>query len=155
MKLKIIMALMLLGFTFIACAESNAQPANDETGLIWHENIETAVEVAKVENKDILINFTGSDWCPWCIKLSDEVFTQKEFAEYAKENLVLVRLDFPRYKKLSEEAQEYNQQQASKYGVRGFPTVILLDSNGKPVGQSGYAPGGAAKYVEQLKGVFK
>lgn len=154
MRLKVILAAVLLSFSLIACGNSDAKGSNDGSGLVWHENLETAVEVAKVEGKNVLVNFTGSDWCQWCIKLNGEVFTKSEFAKYAKENLVLVKLDFPRYTKQSESTAKYNRAKMTKYGVRGFPSIILLDGNGNLVGNTGYRPGGPEKYVQHLEEYF-
>lgn len=134
-----------------ACSEYSAE---DKSGLTWHENLESAVKIAKEENKKVLVNFTGSDWCVWCKKLNAEVFTQKEFAEYAKQNLVLVKLDFPRSIEQSTTQKEYNNSLLNKYGVRGFPTILLFDQNGNPVFKTGYLPGGAGNYVKHLEEVF-
>ena len=76
----------------------------------WMTNWEEAKAKAKAENKPILINLTGSDWCGWCIKLDKEVFSKKEFKDYAKENLVLVELDFPQGKRQSKKLQEQNEK---------------------------------------------
>ncbi|MGB5896232.1 MAG: thioredoxin family protein, partial [Ignavibacteriaceae bacterium] len=96
-------------------------------------------------------NFTGSDWCKWCFKLSDEVFSKDAFKEYADENLILVKLDFPRSISQSSETKAYNQSLAQKYGVQGFPTIIIFNSQGKPVAKTGYRTGGAANYVSHIK----
>ena len=119
--------------------------------LNWEENLETALQKAKAENKAVLVNFTGSDWCQWCIKLSDEVFSKSEFEDYAEDNLILVRLDFPRNIEQSAETKAYNNQLAQRYGVQGFPTVLLFNSQGQMVLQTGYQPGGPVSYVEHLK----
>ncbi|GJQ62119.1 MAG: hypothetical protein SCALA702_11720 [Melioribacteraceae bacterium] len=152
MKLKVLLAVILLGFSVIACGNSDAK--GDDTGLVWHENLETAIEVAKVEDKNIFINFTGSDWCKWCIKLNGEVFTKSEFAEYAREKLVLVKLDFPRYTRQPEAVVAYNRNLMNKFRVGGFPTNILLNNTGEYVGAIGYQAGGPAKYVESLEQVY-
>lgn len=120
-------------------------------GLTWESNFETALQKAKAENKAVLVNFTGSDWCQWCIKLSDEVFSKSEFADYAEENLILVKLDFPRSIEQSNETKMYNNQLAQRYGVQGFPTILLFNPQGKMVLQTGYQPGGPVTYVNHLK----
>lgn len=146
--MKQISALFVL-FIFLFTSCNNGQSSSDN--LSWNGNLEKAVEQAKKENKAVLVNFTGSDWCIWCKRLSAEVFQQKEFEEYAKENLVLVMLDFPKDIKQAQETKEYNNKLAQKYGIQGFPTILLIDGQGKLVAQTGYQPGGAAKYVEHLK----
>jgi len=110
--------------------------------------------VAKAQKKNLLVDFTGSDWCGWCIKLHKEVFDHKEFLEPAQQKFVLVALDFPR----GEEAKakvpnpERNKELQKKYGVRGFPTILLITPEGEVFGRTGYRPGGPEKYVEHLTG---
>jgi len=147
--LKQISALLLLFILlFTSCNNGQSSSAGN---LNWNDNLEKAVEQARKENKAVLVNFTGSDWCIWCKRLSAEVFQQKEFEEYAKKSLVLVMLDFPKDIQQSQETKEYNNKLAQKYGIQGFPTILLIDSQGNLVAQTGYQPGGAAKYVEHLK----
>lgn len=143
---KIFLIAVLLTAVVIGCSKSGS---NDN--LNWEENLETALQKAKAENKAVLVNFTGSDWCQWCIKLSDEVFSKSEFEDYAEDNLILVRLDFPRNIEQSAETKAYNNQLAQRYGVQGFPTVLLFNSQGQMVLQTGYQPGGPVSYVEHLK----
>jgi protein disulfide-isomerase len=147
--LKQILAFFLL-FIFLFTSCNNGQSASTD-GLNWENNLETAIQQAKKENKAVLVNFTGSDWCIWCKRLSSEVFQQKEFKDYANESLVLVMLDFPRNIEQSAETQAYNRNLAQKYGIQGFPTILIFDSQGKMVGQTGYLPGGPEKYVENIK----
>ena len=118
----------------------------------WMTDFEKAKAKAKADNKHILIDFSGSDWCGWCIKLDKEVFSQDAFKKYAKDNLVLMLADFPRDKsKLSEEVQKQNDAMAKEYSVRGFPTVFILSPDGKTVGKTGYQDGGPEAYVEHIK----
>ncbi|MGB5850142.1 MAG: thioredoxin family protein [Ignavibacteriaceae bacterium] len=144
---KITLVLFTLLFFIIACG--NKTQTSDE--LNWTANLEKAIETAKAENKAVLVNFTGSDWCKWCFKLSDEVFSKDAFKEYADENLILVKLDFPRSISQSNETKTYNQSLAQKYGVQGFPTIIIFNSQGKPVAKTGYQQGGAANYVTHIQ----
>lgn len=143
-KLPFLFVLLIL--FFIGC--NNAQSSDN---LSWKTNLEQAIAEAKENHKAVLVNFTGSDWCIWCKRLSDEVFQQKEFEEYAKENLILVKLDFPRSIPQTDETRMYNNNLAQRFGIEGFPTIILINSEGKMVARTGYRPGGAAKYVEHLK----
>jgi len=124
-------------------------PASDS--LEWKTNVEEAVQIAKKESKAVLINFTGSDWCKWCFKLNDEVFSQEEFEKYAQENLVLVKIDFPRSIPQSNETKYYNQSLAQKYGIQGFPTILIMDNTGKLVAKTGYQQGGADNYVSYIQ----
>jgi thioredoxin-related protein len=127
----------------------------DEQGLIWQKNFELAQELANKENKAIFINFTGSDWCVWCHRLDDEVFSQPEFVEFANNNLVLVRFDFPKQTKLPAGEENYNMKMAQKYGVKGFPTLFLTDSSGNIIQKLGYEKGGAVPYTEMLRDLLK
>jgi len=147
--LKQLPALFVL-FIFLFTSCNNGQSASSE-GLNWETNLDTALQQAKKENKAVLVNFTGSDWCIWCKRLSSEVFQQKAFKDYADESLVLVMLDFPKDKPQSDETKAYNNNLAQKYGIQGFPTILIFDSQGKMVAQTGYQPGGPEKYVEQIK----
>lgn len=118
----------------------------------WETDFEKAKARAKTENKHILMDFSGSDWCGWCIRLDKEVFSQKAFQEYAEKNLVLVLVDFPRDKsKQSDELKKQNDALLKQFGVRGFPTVFILDSEGKALAKTGYQDGGAEAYVEHIK----
>ncbi len=117
----------------------------------WTEDFEAAKKEAAEQEKDLLINFTGSDWCGWCIKLKEEVFSQDAFDEGVKEDFVLVELDYPQDdSKLSPETIEQNKQLAEKYAVQGYPTILLTNADGRPYAATGYQPGGPEAYVEHL-----
>ncbi len=123
-------------------------------GAGWTDNMAAALEQAKAENKDVLIDFTGSDWCSWCVKLDEEVFSQDDFKAYAGDEFVLVEMDFPQNKPIAEDVKQQNAEWSSKLAVQGFPTIALVDADGKAYAMTGYQPGGAEAYVahlEQLK----
>jgi len=117
----------------------------------WLTDFEAAKKQAAEQKRPILIDFSGSDWCGWCIKLDKEVFSKDSFKVYAKENLVLVLADFPSAKKLPAEVKAQNEALLEKYGVRGFPTVLLLDAEGNELARTGYQRGGPEAYVSHLK----
>lgn len=119
--------------------------------LDWIEDYEAAKKKAATENKAMLVNFTGSDWCGWCKRLDREVFSKEEFAEFADKNLVLVKVDFPRYKQQSQEQRRSNWSLQSKYGVQGYPTILLVSSKEDILLSTGYRPGGAGAYIDHLK----
>ncbi len=124
----------------------------------WTSNFEAASKEAKANNKPIMMVFAGSDWCKPCIMLRKEVWESYSFMKYAKDNLVLVELDFPRMKKnqLSAEQTKHNELLASKYNKEGiFPLVVLTDPEGKVIAKTGYKPGGPDKYIEHLKELQK
>ena len=115
---------------------------------LWSTNYEESLKKAAAENRMVLLEFTGSDWCPPCKKLAEDVFAQPPFAEFASANLVPVKLDFPRRAEQSEEQRAANQALAKKYQVEGFPTVILLDSKGAELAREvGYGGGGVTAFI--------
>jgi thioredoxin-related protein len=120
----------------------------------WHLDFNAAKSEAKQNNKMVLLNFSGSDWCAPCIKMKKDVFDQPEFGEYAAKNLVLVRADFPRHKKnkLSDKQTAHNEALAEKYNSQGkFPLTLLLDADGNVIqtwdGFSGSSP---HEFIQQL-----
>jgi thioredoxin-related protein len=122
----------------------------------WNTDLPAAIAKAKAENKTVLVNFTGSDWCGWCIKLKNETFTKQEFNDYAAKNLVLVELDFPRSKPQPDALKQANRKLQSQYQVRGFPTLVALDGNGKELWKNpGYVPGGPAGLIAKLDAAKK
>ena len=116
----------------------------------WSEEYDKALAQAKADKKLVLLDFTGSDWCGWCIKLDKEVFSQAEFTEYAKKNLVLVELDFPRSKEQSKEIKAQNSKLQGEFKIQGYPTIIVLNADGKKVGELGYQPGGPKAFIAEL-----
>lgn len=120
----------------------------------WEENFEKALVEAKSSGRYLLLDFSGSDWCGWCIKLEKEVFSQQEFKDFADKNLVCLLVDFPRNKKQSDDIKKQNHMLADKYEIQGYPTIILLSPDGKLVGKTGYKPGGAVAYVDHLKKII-
>ena len=125
----------------------------DSNGL-WLTNFETAKKKAKVENRRILISFSGSDWCSNCKRLEKAVFDTSVFQEFAKDNLVLLNADFPMRKnnKLSKEQTSHNEALAEKYNKKGvFPTTLLLDSYGKIVAKIDGKQNDVNLFVDQIK----
>ncbi len=123
-------------------------------GADWVTDFEAAKARAAEENRHMLLNFSGSDWCGWCIRLDKEVFEHDAFKEYAANNLVTVVLDFPRKTQLPANLRKQNEALMKQYGVRGFPTIILLDPQGNKVAQTGYRQGGPESYVRHLQALI-
>jgi thioredoxin-related protein len=112
----------------------------------WTDDFLAALDTAEKDSKDILMNFTGSDWCQWCDKLDDEVFKQEAFQREAPKLFVLVKVDFPR-KKPTRAGNEILQRE---FRVIGFPTIVLTDAKGRAYARTGYHPGGVEKFLKQL-----
>jgi thioredoxin-related protein len=142
-------ALAVAGVSWCLCA---IVPAVRAEGDLWQTDFEAAKAKAKAENKLLLVDFTGSDWCPYCKKLKGEVFDKDQFKAEAPKHFVLVELDFPRHKEVPDDLKAQNEKLAKQYKIGGFPTVLLLDAAGQTVAQTGYQPGGPEEFVKQLGG---
>ena len=117
----------------------------------WETNWETAKKRSAEEKKPILINLTGTDWCTWCIKLEKDVFTTQEFKDFAAKHLILMEADFPRKKEQPAEIKEQNAKLKKEYLQGGYPTVFLLDAEGKKLSEDlGELEGGTAAWIKKL-----
>ena len=122
----------------------------------WLTDLNKAKEKAKTENKRILMNFTGSDWCPPCKALHKNVFASAEFGEFAKTNLVLVEVDFPTAKKQSAELKKANDELSKKFNIEAYPTIIVLDSSGKELSRNaGYGGEKAKEFIAKIEAAKK
>ncbi len=140
-RLFLVVAAVSLVFASLTRAESD-----------WLHDWNKAQEEAKANHKLLFLNFTGSDWCGWCIKFDKDVLSQPQFKNFAHDNLVLVELDFPRRKSQPTEEKKQNVQLAQQYEVLGFPTIVVLNSSGQKVWQfDGYFPGGPEAFIAQLQ----
>jgi thioredoxin-related protein len=123
-----------------------AQPASP-----WSNDFDAAKAAAGRQGKDVLVFFTGSDWCPWCIRLRNEVLDTPEFLASAVQTFVLVEADFPRNRTLLPAAvQVRNEKLKNAFSIEGFPTVLLLDAQGRPYARTGYLTGGTTNYLPHL-----
>ncbi len=137
----------LLCVALVTLATVAAQAAE----LKWHTSLPDAKAVAKAESKQIFLEFTGSDWCPPCKKLHSQVLESDAFADFAK-NYVLVELDFPRNKEQSDELKAANKALAKEFKITGYPTVVILDADGKEVTRKvGYGGQSPQEYLAELK----
>ena len=122
----------------------------------WLSDYKKAQQEAKASNKFLLLDFTGSDWCGWCKRLEQEILSQSQFENYARENLVLLEVDFPRAKPQSPELRKQNQELAQQYQIEGFPTIVVLNGDGQKLWQyDGYFPDGLAAFIAQLEKLRK
>ena len=139
--------MLLLAVVFLASSSLFA----DE----WTTDYKAALQQAEKDNKLVLVDFTGSDWCGWCIKLDKEVFSKSDFKSYAKKNLVLLKIDFPRSKAQSAALKQQNQDLSKQFNIQGYPTVVVLDPKGQKVGELGYMEGGPKAFIGELDKIKK
>ncbi|MGK5595096.1 MAG: thioredoxin family protein [Parachlamydiaceae bacterium] len=122
----------------------------DSSKLNWQTNYDQAVEQAKNQHKHLFLFFTGSDWCGWCHKLESEVLDTPEFAQRVGDKFIFVVLDFPMKTKLDPQLSRQNKELQQKFKVKGYPTVIILDEEQRPIETTGYRPGGGRAYADYL-----
>lgn len=144
---------MLLGVLAVMAAvvvvTGGQAPAAEAT---WLTDLPAAQAQARAEHKLVLIDFTGSDWCPACIRFQKEVLDSQKFQDYAAKNVVPVELDFPDKKPQSDALKRANAALQTSYKVEGFPTLVVLDQNGKEIGrQLGYDASGPKAFIAQLE----
>lgn len=145
MRKALIAALLLCGAltTFAASAQ-------------WTENFQTAVASSKQQKKPILMLFTGSDWCKFCIMMEKDAFGKPEFEQFLSKNFILFKADFPRGKKLQPGIVQQNNALARKYNVEGFPTVLIVSADGKVLAQTGYLRNsGIKEYTRHYEDILK
>ncbi|MDD5150325.1 MAG: thioredoxin family protein [Flavobacterium sp.] len=130
--------------------------------LVWQTDIKKAMEISNKTQKPMLLFFTGSDWCGWCIRLQKEVLKTPEFAVWAKKNVVLVELDFPRRTPQSDELRNQNAGLQQAFGIQGYPTVWFATAKmkeGRPsftgIGSTGYVAGGPSAWLGVADGILK
>ena len=131
--------------------------------LVWHTDLNKAIEIANKENKPMMLFFTGSDWCGWCVRLQKEVFTQVEFKEWAQKNVILVEVDFPRANIQTEEIKTQNRNLQQQFAVRGYPTCWFVKAdklkdgkiNFTQLGTKGYEAGGPVNWINSATTIIK
>jgi protein disulfide-isomerase len=122
----------------------------------WQTDYKKAQDEAKTNKKLLLVDFTGSDWCGYCIRLNREILSKPQFKDYANKNLVLVEIDFPRAKQQSATLKEQNERLAQEYRIEGFPTIVVLNGEGKKVWRyDGYFSNGAEAFIAELEKLRK
>ena len=140
--------MMLLLVALASCCFASPVSADDPG---FTEDAKEAIARAADQDKDIIFLFTGSDWCPPCKKLEEEVLSEKDFLFEVSKDFVLVKLDFPKITKQSEELVRQNKEYAAKFGVEGYPTLVLTDNQLKPYAFAGYEAGGFENYLALLE----
>jgi thioredoxin-related protein len=143
-------SLWIIAVLLFGLVRAGAQEAH------WLTDYNAAVAQAKTSNKNVLLDFTGSDWCPWCIRMDKEVLTTREFGTYADKNLVLMLVDFPQTKQLPQNLQDQNNDLQKKYAIEGFPTFVLVGKDGSVLGQQvGYLDGGPSAFIAKIESMKK
>ncbi len=146
-RIAILMSLLL----FTASVALNAAPSDGRSGRIkWLTNYDEATQLASKSSKPIILFFTGSDWCSWCIKLEDEVLNTPEFADAVGDKFYFVKLDFPLNRQLPQDITSQNKRLQKQFMINGFPTLVLLDAQQRQIGTAGYRPGGGKQYAQFL-----
>ena len=146
---------------FIVLFSANLSAQKDQ--LTWYTDLNEASKISAKTNKPLMLFFTGSDWCGWCVRLQKEVFLTKEFTKWADESVILVDVDFPKDKsKQSSELQNQNNLLARQYEVRGYPTVHFVTVSGSAgkyqyskLGQSGYMKDGPVIWTENANTILR
>lgn len=141
--------IILVAFFLIGLNVSQAQE------LKWYTDVKEAIKVSNKEKKPLMLFFTGSDWCGWCIRLQNEVLKTPEFGKWAKDNVVLVELDYPRRVEQSDELKKQNNELQQAFGIQGFPTVFFAKAtvnkegkvNFEGLGNTGYVAGGPTAWL--------
>ena len=148
--------IILTVFLFVASYAVEAQE------LVWETNVNKAMEISNKTKKPLLLFFTGSDWCGWCIRLQKEVLKTPEFAKWAKENVVLVELDYPRRTPQTPEIKKQNNELQQAFGIQGFPTIYFANGTTKEgkvnfegLGSTGYVAGGPVAWLAVADGFLK
>ena len=140
------LACVLAAFATVLVPQTSSA---DETSAAWQTDYKQALDQAVKEHKQVLLNFTGSDWCPYCIQMDKEVLEKPAFKKYAAEKLILVKLDFPRKKQLPINEEKQNRELQKQYSINGFPTYILLNSSGEEINrQVGSLDGGPPAFIK-------
>lgn len=153
LRLASLLALLVMGFAplYAAPTDQAAPTTAKATTIRWYTNYQEAAAAAKKDSKPMLLFFTGSDWCGWCKKMEKEIFESPDFIKDSGNAFIFVDLDYPMNKKLSPELTQQNTALKKQYGVTGYPTIVILDSKGNFMSESGYRPGGGKAYSAYLK----
>lgn len=144
---------LLLGLAAAICVSAPDLAWADSS---WETDLKKAQETAKTQKKLLFIDFTGSDWCGYCVRLDRDILSRPQFQEYASKNLVLMEVDFPRRKEQSHEIKMQNQRLAHQYNIQGFPTILVLDGEGQTVWRyDGYFSDGPEAFIAALEKLRK
>jgi protein disulfide-isomerase len=146
--------ILLIALFFVGAYATQAQE------LKWYTDVKEAITVSNKENKPMLMFFTGSDWCGWCIRLQNEVLKTPEFTKWASQNVILVELDYPTKTQQTAEIKAQNNELQQAFGIQGFPTIYFTSAeskdgkvNFKGLGKTGYVAGGPSAWLAVAEGI--
>jgi thioredoxin-related protein len=148
--------ILILTMLVFGCFAMQAQE------LKWHTDVKEAIAIGNKEKKPLLMFFTGSDWCGWCIRLQKEVLKTPEFEKWANANVILVELDYPRRTAQTPEIKQQNSELQQAFSIQGFPTICFANGTNKDgkvnfqgLGTTGYVAGGPTAWLEVANGILK
>lgn len=141
---KLFLAILLFCGAFLTFADAN-----------WTDNFRLATQLAQKENKPILMLFTGSDWCGFCIKMEQNAFSNPAFGDFLNKNFVLFKADFPIHKQIPEDIRKQNRQLSNKYAVTGYPTIVIISPDGKELTRTGFIRGDVSDYLKHYQDILK
>lgn len=119
-------------------------------GIHWQHDFDKALDLSRKSRKPVFVFFTGSDWCGWCIKLDREILSKRDMVRFLNDNFILYKADFPKRNQPPRHVMAKNQHLMKRYGVRGYPTIVIVDGNGKSLGMTGYMRGGPDAMKREL-----
>ena len=145
--------LPLVAFSTHHLQADEASNTDSESSVpVWGIDFADALKQSKDSGKPVLANFTGSDWCVWCVRLKKDLFDTSDFVKFSDEALILLEVDFPSRKPIDPDLAAANRELAGKYGVEGFPTLLVLDANGEEIGRHvGYFKGGVEAFSAYIR----
>ncbi len=153
MKFYILLTTLIAAFGSVHCAEAQAE-TQVVSQINWTTNFDAAKKQAQAESKPMFVYFTGSDWCPWCIKMDSQILSTPEFQQALAQKMIFVKVDFPRKSPQDQATKDQNQKLSNEFGIQGFPSVIILDSKGQKIEKMGFQSGGGANYAKKVQDVL-
>lgn len=145
-------SLLVAAFSLLLLSISSVQAQEVKNGLTWYNDVEQAYEVSQKSHKPVFAFFTGSDWCGWCHRLQAKVFDKPGFKQWAKSNVVLLELDFPRHKQLPQKLIDQNNSLQQFFNVQGYPTIWVFNMQKEDGKKMNIAALGSLQYPQAEPG---
>lgn len=154
MVFRVLSLVVALGLLFTsAFVLADQKKDKKEAPVSWYTDLQAALKDARASKKVVLLDFTGSDWCHWCQKLHEETLVSDEFNAVARESFIPVTVDFPQNKGQKQDEIKQNKQLKELYKVNGFPTIVVVETDGKEIGRiGGYQP--KEQFLASLKDIL-